>query len=166
MFDLKQYTIIFTIINFIILMLILKHFLFDRVNNMISLRQNEIDTSIKKAKEDELVASESRKQSEGFIKGSRIEGKAIVEEQRAKALKLSEEIIKDSRNEAQTILQRAMKETKREKEKAESELKSEVVNLAVLLSSKALEGAIDEKEHRRLINDFIAKAGLLGGYDN
>lgn len=57
-------------------------------------------------------------------------------------------------------MERAKKETEREKQKAEEEIKSQAIELAIMLSSKALETTIDEAQHRRLIEDFIAKVGI------
>ncbi len=60
----------------------------------------------------------------------------------------------------QLILNRAKTEAEREKQKAEDDIKNQVVDLAVLVSSKALESSIDEAQHRKLIKDFIAKVGI------
>ena len=149
-----------TVINFVILLLILRRFLFKPVNDVLTSRRDEIDSTIKKANEDEANAVKNRAESEKNLKESRAKGKDIVEEYKAKAEHLSNDILKDAHTEAQTIMQRAMKEANREKEKAEAELKEHVVDLAVLLSSKALEESIDEEQHRRLIKDFIAKVGI------
>ena len=56
-------------------------------------------------------------------------------------------------------MERTRKEMVREKEKAESEIKKQVIDLSLILSEKALEQLIDEKQHRRLIEDFIFKVG-------
>ena len=149
-----------TVINFVILLLILRRFLFKPVNDVLTSRRDEIDSTIKKANEDEANAVKNRAESEKNLKESRAKGKDIVEEYKAKAEHLSNDILKDAHTEAQTIMDRAMKEANREKEKAEAELKEHVVDLAVLLSSKALEESIDEEQHRRLIKDFIAKVGI------
>ena len=84
----------------------------------------------------------------------------IVEDYKVKAGKVSSDILKEAHEEAQTIVNRAKVEAEREKEKAADEIKGQVVDLAVLVSSRALEGSIDEEQHRRLIKDFIAKVGI------
>ena len=50
-------------------------------------------------------------------------------------------------------------EINREKEKAEYELKRQVVDLAIDISTKALEEKVEEKTQRDLITDFITKVG-------
>lgn len=152
--------ILITIFNFFILCIILRHFLFKPVNDLINTRKNEIDSLIKKSELDNINAEKNRIESEGYLKSSKYEGKNIVEEYKGKAEHLSQDIIKEAHIEAQAIIDRAVKEAQREKEKAEAELKIQVVDLALLLSSKVLEETIDEEQHRRLIEDFIAKVGI------
>jgi len=157
--DVYMPTIVFTIINFIILLYILKRFLIKPVNKIMDDRQNGISISIKKAKEDEEKAEISRKEKDRLLHESRVKGREIVEEYKANAQNISQEIIDEAKKESNTIMERTRKEIEREKQKAESEIKKQVIDLSLILSERALEQLIDEKEHRRLIEDFIFKVG-------
>ncbi len=157
--NVNSFTIIETIVNFIILMLILKYFLFDKVNKVIDDRNEEVASTIKMADSQNEEAKALKLESEKNLEESKLQGKNIVENYKQKAEKVSEDIKKEASNEAGLILDRAKKEIDREKEKAEEELRNKVVDLAVILSTKALEKAINEEEHRRLIEEFIAKVG-------
>jgi F-type H+-transporting ATPase subunit b len=152
-------TIIFTIINFFILLFILKRFLIKPVNKIMDDRQNGINMSIKKAKEDEEKAEISRNEKEQLLHESKVKGREIVEEYKVNAQKISQEIIDEAKKESIIIMERSKVEIEREKQKAESEVKKQVIDLSLILSEKALEQHIDEKEHRRLIEDFIFKVG-------
>ncbi|HBC95605.1 MAG TPA: ATP synthase F0 subunit B [Clostridium sp.] len=158
--EFNLFRIIATIINFGLLVLILKHFLFDRVNRTIDNRQNEIVGKISSAEENMKKAQSLKEKSEKQLSNTRETGKSIVEEYKVKADKVSSNIVKDAQNEAQLILKRAKTEAEREREKAQDDIKNQVVDLAMLVSSKALEGSIDEKQHRKLIEDFITKVGI------
>lgn len=152
--------IIATIINFAILYFVLRHFLFKPVNDTINNRQNQIVDNINKAEEDRKKAEELRIENQNQLSQAKQEGKNIVEEYKVKADKVSTDILQGARKEAETILERAKVEAEREKEKAADEIKNQVVDLAVVLSSKALEESVNEEQHRRLIKDFIAKVGI------
>ncbi|GCD08551.1 ATP synthase subunit b [Clostridium tagluense] len=152
-------TIIFTIINFILLLYILKYFFSKPVNKIMDDRQNGINTSIKNAKDNEQKAEISRKEKERLLHESKIKGREIVEEYKVNAENISQDIVEDARKEANLILERSRVEIEREKEKAQSEIKKQVIDLSLILSEKALEQHIDEKEHRKLIEDFIFKVG-------
>ncbi len=153
-------TIIITIVNFIILVLVLKHFLFKPVNNVIDSRQNDILGSMDKAKKDEEKAELLKIEGEKKLKETIDQGKSIVEDYKKRAEKVEGDLIKDANTEAQLIIERAKKEVEREKLKAQHEIKTQIIDLALLLSSKTIEEAIDEKKHRELIDDFIAKVGI------
>lgn len=149
-----------TIVNFIILVLILKHYFWDKIKSALEKRECSIEDRIMQAEEDAQKARRLRLDNEMLLKSAREEGKQLREEQKRKADKVYQEIVEDAHRESQTIIERARKEIEREEEKAKFELKEETINLALLLSTKALEDTIDEKQHRKLINDFISKVGI------
>nr|WP_291634272.1 F0F1 ATP synthase subunit B [Clostridium sp.] len=152
-------TIVFTWINLFVLFFIVKHFLSKPVNKIMDDRQNGINVSIKKAKDDEEKAEALRKEKELLLHESRKKGREIVEQYKVNAQNVSKEIISEAKKESTIIMDRGRLEIEREKEKAESEIKKQVIDLSLILSEKALEKHIDEKEHRRLIEDFISKVG-------
>lgn len=153
-------TLIFTLINFVILVLILKHFFWDKIQAVIEERQNSIDEKLMKADEDSEKARMYLVQNERILKNAKEEGKKITEKQKQKGDKIYEEIVENAKVEANQLIERANVEIEREKEKAEYEIKKQAVDLAVELSVKALEDSIDENVHRKLISDFIAKVGM------
>lgn len=153
------FTIIATMINFIILFLIVKHFLYDKVDKVIVARQNEINTSITQSKKDMEEAKRLREENEKQLKNARQEGKSIIEEYKKSAESLKQDIVNDANKEAQLIVDRARKESERSKEKIEDEVKSRAVDLAVLLAMKALQNTVNEENQRELIKDFINKVG-------
>ncbi|WP_446898306.1 F0F1 ATP synthase subunit B [Clostridium sp. LBM24168] len=152
--------VIITIINFIILYFILRHFFFKPIDNSITNRKEEIADKIKNADENKEKSQKLLAQHQQLLSNSKQEGKSIVEDYKNKAGKVSEDIIKDAQKEATIILTRAKTEADREKEKAQDDIKNQVVDLALLVSSRALEGSIDEDQHRKLIEDFITKVGI------
>ena len=152
-------TIIATIINFILLLYILKYFFYKPVNKIMDDRKNIINTSIKNAKDNEEKAEISRKEKEQLLHESKTKGREIVEEYKVNAQNVSNEIIDEAKKESIIIMERSRVEVEREKEKATSEMKKQVIDLSLILSEKALGQHIDEKEHRRLIEDFIVKVG-------
>jgi F-type H+-transporting ATPase subunit b len=158
--DINISTLVFTLINFVILVLILKHFFWSKLQAVIEERQNNIDEKLMKADEDSEKARMYLLQNERILKDAKEEGKKITEKQKQKGDKIYEEIVDNAKTEANALIERANVEIEREKEKAEYEVKKQAVNLAVELSIKALEGSIDEDVHRKLISDFIAKVGM------
>lgn len=152
--------IIVTIINFVILFFVLKRLLFAKVTDAMDKRQENIVNNIEKAKQDVVEARNLKAQSDELLKEARQEGKKLAEENKKRAEKLYADIVEEAHKEAAMVMERGRIEIEREKEKAKDELKTQVVELSLLFSSKALEETIDEAKHKQLINDFISKVGI------
>lgn len=152
--------IIFAMINFLVLFLILKHFLFQSVTEFMKNRRDKIENDIYSAKKDKEDAFRLKEENQKLLINSAQEGKEIVGKYKEKAEKVYEEILNNANTEAKRIIKRAEVDIQREKEKAQQEVKEQVIDLSIVLSEKVLEKAIDEKEHRKIIEDFIAKVGI------
>ncbi|MVX63881.1 F0F1 ATP synthase subunit B [Clostridium chromiireducens] len=158
--EIKISTLIMNWINFGIIILILRHFFWNKIKGIIEERQNLIDQKISKADEDAEKARMYLVKNEQILQSAKEEGKKITEGQREKGDKLYAEIVQNAKTEANSLKERASLEIEREKEKAEYEIKKQAVDLAIELSVKALGQQIDEDTHRKLIGDFIAKVGM------
>lgn len=158
--NIDKSVVIESIINFIILYFIMSHFFFKRITKALKERRERIKNNIEKSQQDAAKARKLMLENEKLLKSAKEEGKAITEEYKENAEKVYNEIVEDAHNEAELIMQRANLEIKREKEKAEEAVKSQVVDLAFEISLKALEEVIDEDQHRKLIKDFISKVGV------
>ena len=90
-------TIIFTIINFIILLYVLKYFFSKPINKIMNDRKSGINTSIKNAKDNEEKAEISRIEKDKLLLESKTTGRDIVEEYKVKAQKVSQEIIDEAK---------------------------------------------------------------------
>lgn len=157
--EINPSTLIATIINFLILYFILRHFFFGKVEAIIEEREDLINQQLDNAEEEAEKARFMAIENERILKNARDEGKAITERYKGKAEKIYDEIIEEANKESKIILDRAKVEIERQKEKAEYELKKEAVELAILLSTKVIEKNIDENKNRELIDDFLNKVG-------
>lgn len=157
--EINPSTLILTLINFIILFAILKHFFFAKVEAIIDERENLINDKLDYAEEEAEKARMIAIENERMLKNAREQGKLITERHKQKAEKVYDEIIDEANKEAKIIIERAKVEINREKEKVEYQLKREAVDLAIELSKKVIEKNIDEEKNRKLIGDFITKVG-------
>lgn len=157
--EINPSTLIATLINFVILFVILKHFFFAKVQAIIDERENLINNKLDYAEEEAERARMIAIENERMLKNAREEGKLITERHKQKAEKVYDEIIDEANKEAKIIIERAKVEINREKEKVEDKLKREAIDLAIELSKKVIEKNIDEEKNRQLIGDFITKVG-------
>ena len=151
--------ILASVINFIILLAILKHFFFGKVKAIIDEREDYINDRLDSAEEATDKARMIAIENERALNREKEEGKAITEAHKKKEKKVYNEIVEDAKSEANLIIERARVEIDREREKVEYSLKKEAIDLALELSKKVIEKNIDEEKNKKLIDEFISEVG-------
>lgn len=142
---------------FVIMSIIVVCFAYKPVKKFIETREEllnkEKSETFKNKKESEEILASSKKEI------------VLTHE---KANKIIEEAKKEGENEKALILESASKEAnkkieeaneiiKAQKEKAKEEIKNEVSDVAISLSSKILEREVSDSDNKKLIDDFINK---------
>lgn len=153
------FTIFATIVNFIVLILILKRLLFDKVNNAIESRNNEIIETINSAETKNLEADKLMKSCEKQIAELEGEGREIIKTAKIKAETQASEIISEANAKAIEIKLHAEKEIERQKSRALAEMKSQVAAMALLAAEKILEKDLELEGQEHLIDNIIEQVG-------
>jgi F-type H+-transporting ATPase subunit b len=154
-----SWTLLFQIINTIILFLALKHFLFKPIRNFMKSRQDSITESIQDAEDKNNEALELKSQYEGKLAQAEDEGRQLVKEAAKRAEVRADEIIRDAQVKAEKILQKAEEEIERQNAKAVNVLKDEIASLAVMVAGKVINKSLDEEGHKELIQEFMNEVG-------
>lgn len=71
----------------------------------------------------------------------------------------SEEMIQEANKQAAAIKAKAESDIAQEKKKAVNELKGEIGGMAMEIAGKVIEREISEKDHEKLIDEFISNVG-------
>lgn len=154
-FSIDLTTILGTIINTLILFLVLRHFLFDKVNAVLDSRKNEVA----KTYEDADAALSNAKQLESEytekLSAAKEESAEIVKNATKKAQSRSEEIIAEAKDEARGIVDKANADIEKEKKRAVNQIKDEISDMALSIASRVVSKEIDGKTHEKLIESFI-----------
>jgi F-type H+-transporting ATPase subunit b len=158
--DINLYTTAFTIVNFIILYLFLRRFLFKRVQNFMINRSNAVEESISTSKKNLEESSNLKEELKIKLQDAQVEGRQIVAEYKSRAGTLSDEILGEAKKEAERMIERARVDSEREKEKAKAEIKEQIVSLSLLVASKSIRSQLDEKKHHEMIKEFIDEVGI------
>lgn len=158
-FSIDLTTILGTIINTLILFLVLRHFLFDKVNAVLDSRKNEVANTYKEA--DSALANAKQLESEYTEKlsAAKEESAEIVKNATKKAQSRSDEIIADAKNEAKGIVDKANADIEKEKKRAVNQIKDEISDMALSIASRVVSKEIDGKTHEKLIESFIDEIG-------
>lgn len=157
--DLNLWRVFVTICNTLITFLIVKHFLYKPLRNMLAAREQEVSDLYAKAETDRREAEAMKRDYTVSIANAKQEAADIVSGAQKHAEKRSEEILQQANTEAATLKKRAEESIEQERKKAMNELKGEIADLSVRIASKVVEREVKEDDHKRMIEDFISKVG-------
>ena len=148
-----------TICNLFIQMYLIKRFLFKPINNMLQKRKELADAEIQEAVKAKEEALAMKNEYEHSISESREKAGEIVASAQKTASLQSEEILRDAARQANAMKAKAESDIAQEKRKAVNEIKNEIGDLAVEIAGKVIEREINEEDHTKLIDEFIANVG-------
>lgn len=152
-------TILFTLINTLLIFLMFKFLLFKRVDAILEQRQQEVEATYTAA-DDALSAAEADKaQYAQLMAGAKEESAQIISRAEKQAQQKGDAIVEDARREAVAVREKANRDIEREMASAKGELQGEISDLAMELAQKIMEKEISKEDHARLIDDFLANMG-------
>ena len=152
-------TIIFTLINTLIIFLLYKFLLHNKVMAILDERKEKVASEIKAAEEAQAEAEAVRKEYSDRIEKAKEEAAAIVSAAVKRAGERETEIIAQANREAAAIKVKADESIELEKKKAINEIKDQIADIVIMASEKVCEKEISAKENEALINKFIAEVG-------
>lgn len=155
----NPWTMLFAWANLLILYLFLKKLAFKPLMSMITSRQEEIDGMYSDAEKSRDDAARMKEEYEEKLSSANKESEQILKSAVRRAQLKEEEILKEAGEEAARVLERAEEQIALEKKQALNDIKNEVSSMAIGIASAVIERDVDEREHRKLIDDFIDNMG-------
>lgn len=151
------------IFNFLILLVLLRKWVFTPIVNMLEKRRE----TISKGLEDASIAAEARanaeKEAEKLLSDARAKAATEARELTARAEEQAKEILKDADAKAGKARETALAEVEQERVRVLGEVRGQVAALASAAAQKLIGDAMDEKRQHALINEFFSgvKAGKV-----
>ncbi|HZM14948.1 MAG TPA: F0F1 ATP synthase subunit B [Candidatus Krumholzibacteria bacterium] len=146
---------IWTVITFVILLVVLRFTAWKPLIAALEAREQRIREAI-------AQAEKAREEGEGLLaryraqlQAAKEEAQQIIEAGKTAAERLHQEILDKARVEAEESAQRARREMDLAVEQAKKELWEEATRLSTLLAEKILERHLDDKDHRRLVEQVL-----------
>lgn len=148
-------TMVFTVINFLLLVAILWYALYRPVGNFLRAREQRIAEQIDTAQRDRAEAERLRKEYEAKMVQLKRDVHDAIEKAHFQGEQERREIIAKAREEASAMIQRATKQIEHERSKAWDDLKGDVVEVAMLAASKVLGRSVNDDDQRRMFEQFV-----------
>ncbi|MBR2215935.1 MAG: F0F1 ATP synthase subunit B [Selenomonadaceae bacterium] len=150
-------TIMAQILNFLILVVILRAVAYKPVVNMLKAREDKIAESLDKAEADKAEAGATLKKYQAQLAEARTKAQDIMDKAEKAARDERDASIAATKHEIEQLKKAAQEEIQRDREKAVAELKGEVVNLSMAAASKIIAKNISAADNEEIIGEFIAK---------
>jgi len=160
---------IWTLLAFGITLILLRRLAFPRIQAALDKRRIAIEESIEHAQRMREEADELLAEYRERLKEAREQAEDIV----ARARKAADRLEDEARSEAKETREKMMEQTRRDIEfetrRAIGEIRQEVANLTVLATEKVARKALDDDDHKRLIEEALQEfdfSALPGGGGN
>ena len=157
--SIAPWTIIFQILNLLLLMVLFKKYLFKPVMEILEKRQAEIEGHYQEAQQAETDAKAMKADYESKMAGARQEADRVIKTATESANAMSASIVEDARTQADQLKRRAQTEIDLERRRAFDEVKGELSGIALDIASQVIEREVNEKDHEAFINEFIKNVG-------
>ncbi len=155
MLEFDFWTILFSIINILVLFLFLKKFLFGKINAIMEERARIVQADMNKAKEEAEKAEELRARYETAMSDAKEEAGKIIIEAQKKANAQSAAITQQAQEEANRIVESTRQELAMERERSVASAQNEIVSLAMEAAQKVLGREIDDEANRAIMDAFL-----------
>lgn len=159
MLELDLWTVLFSVINILVLYFFLKKFLFGRVNAMLEKRAAMAQADLDKAKEDAEDAAAMKAEYETALLQAKQEAKQIVDNAEITAREHGADITEQAQQHADHIIAEAHAEIEAERQSALDSVQSEIANLAMSAASRIVEKEVNTDSNRDLVDQFLQEEG-------
>ena len=153
--DVNPGLIVWTVITFVLLLLILRKVAWKPILSALDQRETTIKESLEKAEQAKQDAIQILKQNEANLARAEEESQKIIEQSRQYAEKLKEQMLQASKTHAQKIVDDASAEIERKNEAAFDELKAQIAGIAVDAAERILKENINPELNKKLVNNYI-----------
>ena len=157
--SLAPWTLIFQICNLLLLMLLLKKFLFKPVQNILNRRRQELDDIYAEANADRDAAREMKAEYTQHMADARAEADAVVQRAMDEAGRKSDAMLSDAQEAAAYMKRKAQADIEAERRGAYASLRNDISGMAVDIAEKVVGREINAEDQQALIEDFLKNAG-------
>jgi F-type H+-transporting ATPase subunit b len=152
-------SLIIQAVNFIILLVLLTKLLYKPLMKKMDERTQAIQKSLDEAQAARAEAQKERDDFAAKIQAAHGEAQAIRAEALKEAAEEQRRLVDAAKAEAARLVTSARQELEQDVRRARQELRQEVADLAIAVSQQLIKKSLNDSEHRRIVDDAIARMG-------
>jgi len=132
------------VVNFLIILFVLKKFLYGPIVNMLSERKKKIELGLKDAEEARIRLEKANQETRRLLADASAESEKIVRAAKKEIEQETKDKLEKAQNKAEEIITQSRKLALAEQEKIVDKAKREISDLAIAISQKILEREADK----------------------
>ena len=149
------------VINFIVLFVLLRLFLYKPVLKMLDERAKRTAEAMEQAEATKKEYEQARVEVQRQIEKGRQESQAFIAQAMQVGERLKEESRQEAQKQAQVIVDRTRTELAAERDKIVGDLRREFVDISISAAEKVIKETLDKEKHRKLIEDTLRESGTF-----
>ncbi|KUO60836.1 ATP F0F1 synthase subunit B [bacterium BRH_c32] len=153
--DVNPGLILWTIITFILLMVILKKAAWKPILNSLSERELFIKDSLEKAEKARLDAEKLIQDNKSAMVKAEQEAQLLIEQTREYSEKLKSQMLDESKAQSAKMIDDAKAEIERKNQEAFVKLKNQVAEIAVDAAEKIIRSNLDKEKQVGIVNKYL-----------
>lgn len=146
---------IWTILTFLVLLGLLAKFAWTPLLAALETRQQGIRKALDDAQAAKQELERLEQESAAIIRKARAEAEALIAQSRADGDRLREELRQKAKAEADGIIRNAERQIQLETGRALQQIRTEAVDLSVMIASKIIQRNISKEDNQRLIDEAL-----------
>ncbi len=146
---------IWTLIIFVVLLVVLKKLAWKPVLSMLHDREARIRDSLQKADAAKTESERLLAEQKDLVAKQRAESAEFLKRARVDADKIAAEMVEKARREADDQVARAKMQIDEERNRAVESVRTQAVDLALAAAGHLLSKTLDQASHQNLVRDFI-----------
>lgn len=148
---------IWTLITFLVALVVLWKFAFKPIQRVIDERRRAIQESMDTAEQTRVEAAAMLDEYKATLAKVRLEAEEIMERSRTTAEHAKAEILADARTQADRVLAQAHDQIERDTRAALRDLKGQIAELTALATEKVAVRSLSDADQARLIDEALAE---------
>lgn len=143
------------IIVFAILLVLVKHYAWGPVSEMMEKRRQKVISDLDSAADNRKKAEILANEREAALKNSRQEATQILSDAKANAQKASSQIVAEANDDAASIHEKAEADAAQAKAEALDEARTQVADISVTIAEKVIAKNLSADDQKDLVDQFI-----------
>jgi len=156
-FGVEPILLLAQVVNFVILLYILKRFLYKPILKVLEERKKRIETSVKQSEEMQKRFDEITKKQTEILDKTKAESEQIIEGAKNEAKILADQIQLNATNAGNERIKRTQQTLEIEKQKMINEAKREIVDVVTSITEKVVQKNLTKGDKERLVRQVLTE---------